>query len=59
MHIHCTDRITVGIDRLHGGTSPILFLPKNSLIPIPKQIQLNSIVLSLCEPFAAAIQAVW
>ena len=56
MDIHCQERLTLGIDRLPGGFSPYVLVPRNSLIPIPPNI--SAINASITEPFAAAYHAV-
>ncbi len=52
---HCPERITLGIDRLPGGFSPFVLVPKNNVIEIPAS--LSPTVASIAEPLAAALQA--
>lgn len=56
--IHCPARRTVGIDRMIGGLCPFVLLPRGNLIPIPSECPLSPSILCLCEPLAAAIQAI-
>ena len=58
LQIHCPVRRTIGIDRIVGGTSPFMLVPKRCLVPIPEDCTLSNDVLCLCEPLAAAIQAI-
>jgi len=53
---HCPDRLTLGIDRLPGGFSPFILAPKNSIVPLPNELQTDE--ATLVEPFAAALHAV-
>ncbi|HFE39017.1 MAG TPA: hypothetical protein ENK06_11465, partial [Gammaproteobacteria bacterium] len=56
MGAHCPDRLTLGIDRLPGGFSPYLLVPKNAIYPVPESIDPRLAVV--IEPFAAALHAV-
>ena len=56
--IHCPKRKTVGIDRVIGGTSPYLILPRKALIPVPTNCPVKHATLAICEPLAAALQAI-
>jgi len=53
---HCPNRLTLGIDRLPGGFSPYILVPKYSLINVPDDFDLR--LASIVEPFAAALHAV-
>ena len=56
MHVHDPRRITLGINRLSGGFAPVFLAPVDAIIPLPSEI--NPLVASLTEPFAAALQGV-
>ncbi|MDH5258685.1 MAG: alcohol dehydrogenase catalytic domain-containing protein, partial [Gammaproteobacteria bacterium] len=53
---HCPDRLTLGIDRLPGGFSPYLLVPKKAIVRLPDNIDMR--LASIIEPFAAALHAV-
>jgi len=56
LHIHCPERLTLGIDRLPGGFAPWLLAPKQALHVLPHTVSPRMAVL--LEPFAAALKAV-
>ena len=56
LHIHCPERLTLGIDRLPGGFAPWLLAPRNALHVLPQTMSPRMAVL--LEPFAAALKAV-
>ena len=52
----CPERITMGIDRLPGGFSPLIMAPQHAIIPIPDCV--DPMVAALTEPLAATLQGV-
>ncbi len=56
MNTQCPHRVTLGIDRLPGGFSPVFLAPVHAIQEIPVSIPLETAVMT--EPFAAALQAV-
>lgn len=56
LHIHCPDRLTLGIDRLPGGFASYFLAPVAAIHELPKEI--TPVVGALIEPFAAALKSV-
>lgn len=54
--IHCPHRLTLGIDRLPGGFSPWVLVPRNALKKLPEFLTPEQ--GCLIEPLAAALHAV-
>jgi threonine dehydrogenase-like Zn-dependent dehydrogenase len=53
---HCPDRLVLGIHGLLGGFSPWILAPARAIVPLPAD--LDPLVATLLEPFAAAWHAV-
>ena len=56
LHTHCPERITMGINLLPGGFAPLVLVPTNALVPVPRSV--SEKMAGLTEPFAAALHAV-
>ncbi|MBX7056839.1 MAG: alcohol dehydrogenase catalytic domain-containing protein [Leptospirales bacterium] len=56
INTQCPQRITLGIDRLPGGFSPMVLAPVEAIVPVPENI--SPLAAALTEPFAAALQGV-
>ena len=56
MHTQCSERLTLGINRLPGGFSPFILAPVNAIKTVPDTI--SPYAASFTEPFAAALQGV-
>jgi threonine dehydrogenase-like Zn-dependent dehydrogenase len=54
--VHCPQRITLGIDTAPGGFATHVLAPSNGVHRVPAALSLRC--AALCEPFAAALQAV-
>ncbi|MCF6149789.1 MAG: alcohol dehydrogenase catalytic domain-containing protein [Candidatus Kuenenia sp.] len=56
MHIHCPDRLTLGINKLPGGFSPFFLAPVAAISEVPQEIGIKT--ACIVEPFAAALHAI-
>lgn len=53
---HCPDRLTLGIDRLPGGFSPVILAPCEGIYRLNEGF--TTISASMVEPFAACLRAI-